>query len=96
MANCECGCGGVTTGGPFLSGHDQKLLGVLANEAGGVLRVRDIVRSVLDYDALSRNRIARLTDAEFAKLAEWMDEVFENLIPPHVKKIIADERTRRG
>ena len=49
MPLCECGCGGETAAGQFLSGHDQKLRTALERKVGGLLGLRTLVSSAAEY-----------------------------------------------
>ena len=49
MAQCECGCGGNTSSGQFLSGHDQKLRSLLEQQVGGLLPLRVLVEAAHSY-----------------------------------------------
>ena len=37
---CACGCGGITAGGNFLPGHDQRLRAELERRVGGLISAR--------------------------------------------------------
>jgi hypothetical protein len=45
---CQCGCEGVTRGGEFLPGHDQRLYAAIVKEVGGVVELRRIVEKALN------------------------------------------------
>ena len=40
---CACGCGDLTKGGTFISGHDSKLYGAIVRHVGGTAELRSIV-----------------------------------------------------
>lgn len=45
--SCACGCGGMTKGGEFLPGHDQKTVAAIINKVGGVSELRELVEKTL-------------------------------------------------
>lgn len=49
MPRCECGCGGATTQGHSLPGHDQRLRTQLEAEIGGLLALRALVENARLY-----------------------------------------------
>ena len=44
---CHCGCSGVTKGGWYLPGHDQKLRAAIEEKAGGLLELKTLVEKTL-------------------------------------------------
>ena len=45
---CQCGCKGMTRGGEFLPGHDQRLYAAIVKKVGGVVELRRIVEKALN------------------------------------------------
>ena len=45
---CDCGCGEMTKGGDYLSGHDRKLGAAIERAAGGLLELKALVEETLD------------------------------------------------
>jgi hypothetical protein len=45
---CDCGCGGMTRGGWYLSGHDQKLRSAIEEKVGGLLELKTLVEKTLN------------------------------------------------
>ena len=45
---CDCGCGEMTKGGDFISGHDRKLGAAIERAAGGLLELKTLVEDTLD------------------------------------------------
>jgi hypothetical protein len=46
MVECGCGCGGMTAGGDFQPGHDQKLRADLERRAGGLKNLNRLVETL--------------------------------------------------
>ncbi len=46
---CGCRCGGLTAGGQYLPGHDQRLYGAICDEVGGLAGLLDIVEAHLGH-----------------------------------------------
>jgi len=44
---CGCGCGGMTKGGTFLPGHDQKTVSAIIEKVGSIKELRRLVESTL-------------------------------------------------
>jgi hypothetical protein len=44
---CDCGCGGMTKGGWYIAGHDQKLRIAIEDKAGGLLELKALVEKTL-------------------------------------------------
>ena len=44
---CRCNCGGITKGGEWLPGHDQKLRAAIEGKAGGLVPLKKLVEKVL-------------------------------------------------
>ncbi|MBN7825130.1 hypothetical protein [Bowmanella dokdonensis] len=42
---CACNCGGMTAGGNFLPGHDQRLRAELERRVGGIINLRMLVEA---------------------------------------------------
>ena len=42
---CACGCGGVTAGGNFLPGHDQRLRADLERRVGGLIPLQMLIEA---------------------------------------------------
>ncbi len=61
MSSCRCGCGGATTAGDFVPGHDQKLRARLEKEVGGVLAMEELVTVAKRYST------GDLLEAEFGR-----------------------------
>ena len=45
---CDCGCGEMTRGGDYLSGHDRKLGAATERAAGDLLELKALVEETLD------------------------------------------------
>ncbi len=45
---CDCGCGQMTKGGEYISGHDRKLGAAIERAAGGLLKLKALVEETLD------------------------------------------------
>jgi hypothetical protein len=45
---CDCGCGGMTKGGWYLPGHDQKLRSAIEEKVGGLLELKALVEKTLN------------------------------------------------
>ena len=45
---CNCNCGGMTKGGWYLPGHDQKLRAAIEEKAGGLLELKTLVEKRLN------------------------------------------------
>ncbi len=44
---CGCGCKGMTKGGDYLPGHDQKLRAAIEEKAGGIQNLKKLVEQTL-------------------------------------------------
>lgn len=44
---CSCGCGGITKGGTFLPGHDQRVLSAIIERVGGINQLKALVEQTL-------------------------------------------------
>lgn len=44
---CSCGCGGITKGGYYLQGHDQKMLSAIISEVGSIRELHALVERSL-------------------------------------------------
>ena len=45
---CDCGCGEMTKGGDYRTGHDRKLGAAIERAAGGLLELKALVEETLD------------------------------------------------
>lgn len=54
---CECGCEGMTEGGDFLPGHDQRLRAAIERRAGGLLLLRDLVEQATGGDRIKADPV---------------------------------------
>ena len=45
---CGCGCKGMTKGGDYLPGHDQKLRAAIEDKVGGLQELKSLVEKTLN------------------------------------------------
>ena len=45
---CNCDCGGMTKGGWYLPGHDQKLRAAIEEKTGGLLELKALIEKTLN------------------------------------------------